>query len=301
MITQAARYDCDMRRDTWRGYAQAGVHAIAAVLLMAAALLKAYGLVAGPPEARPIAARVLELGLIEFELALAAMLLLGVMPLAARYLALMTFTAFALLSLRKAMSGSPSCGCFGPVDVDPRITAAVDGLIVVLLSVLGPPHPRPAARPRPRRLVWKRLALGGLVVVMIAAAGAAIYAAVPKRGLVVDGRGFHDFGAVAPDRAGHCEHVFIVRNTASRPLRITAFNSSCGCTVAELPSGSIPPGGTADVRVRADWTGVVGKPYARVTLKTDNFWTRQVLLTIHAEIAAAPAPAPVPAPMLDLK
>ena len=99
--------------------------------------------------------------------------------------------------------------------------------------------------------------------------------------------------AVAHEGAGRCEHTFAVRNTSQRALRITGFHSSCGCTIAELPAPAIPPGGWAEVRVRADWSGVVGQPYARVTLYTDNFWTRRVLLTIHAEIPPAPAPPDV--------
>jgi hypothetical protein len=274
-------------------YAQAVVHAVAAALLGTAALLKAYQLVAGPAEALTIGTRVLELGLIELELILAGMLLLGMMPFVARYLALLAFTVFALISLRKAIGGSSSCGCFGPVDVNPRITAGIDLLMVVLLSVIGPP--RPQRDPRLSRagwLRWRRFAVVTFVILMSGAAGAAVFAAAPKRGLVVTGGAVHDFGIVGPDKASRCEHAFIVRNTSSRPVRVTGFLSSCGCTVAELPTSPIAPGGVADVRVRADWTGVVGKPYARVTLQTNSFWTPRVLLTIHAEIAPAPARAP---------
>ena len=276
--------------------AQAVVHAAAAALLMAAALLKAYQLVAGPVEARSTGARLLELGLIEFELILAAMLLLDVMPFVARYLALTAFTVFAAISLRKGMSGSSTCGCFGPIDVDPRATAAIDLLMVVLLALIGPPRPPRAPMSwRTRWPLWRRGALFAFVILMSAAAGAVVFAAIPKRGLVVAGSPVHDFGTVAADCAGRCEHAFIVRNTSSRPIRITGFHSSCGCAVAQLPASPIPSGGAAELRVHADWTGVVGKPYARVTLETDNFWTRRVLLTIHAEIKPAPASAPAPA------
>src|SRR5205809_911220 len=54
--------------------AQAAVHAAAAALLTAAALLKAYQAAMGPAEVRSLASRLLEFGLIEFELVVAAML-----------------------------------------------------------------------------------------------------------------------------------------------------------------------------------------------------------------------------------
>jgi hypothetical protein len=286
--SNAAALSVPHRRSTAARHAQAAVHVAAAALLMAAALLKAYQAVAGPAEVRSTASRLLELGLIEFELIVAAMLLLNVLPFAARYLALTAFTVFAGVSLRKAMSGFSTCGCFGPVDVDPRATAAIDLLMVLLLALAPSPSPPPSSPTR--WSVWRRIALMAFTVLMIAAAGAVAFAALPKRGLMVAGSAVHDFGLVAPDRAARCEHTFLIRNTASRPIRITGFHSSCGCAVAYLPASPIPPGDSAEVRVRADWTGVVGQPYARVTLSTDNFWTRKVLLTIHAEIPPAPAP-----------
>jgi hypothetical protein len=221
-------------------YAQVLVHGAAGTLLMTAALLKAYQLIAGPVEVRSLPARLLELGLIEFELILATMLLLDVLPLLAQYLALTAFTVFGVLSLRKAISGAPTCGCFGPVDIDPRITTAIDLVMVVLLAAIGPPRPRSGTLSDRR---WRRAGLVALVVLMLLAAGAAVFAAIPRRGLVVANGAVHDFGLVPADRAARCGHVFVIRNTASHPVRITGFDSSCGCTVAHLPASAIPPGG----------------------------------------------------------
>jgi len=266
-------------------HAQVLIHAAAAALLIAAALLKGYQQVAGPAESQSLIWRLLELALIEFELILAAMLLLDVRPTATRYLALTTFMLFAGVSLGKAIRGSSSCGCFGPVEVDPRITAAIDVLMVLLLALVSRPRPTSWSPARP---VWRRIALIAFAILMIGSAAAAGFAAVPRRGIIVVGSAVHDFGVVAPDHAGSCEHTFMIHNTASKPIRISGFHSSCGCTVATLPTSPIPPGGSAEVPVRANWAGVVGQPYARVTLQTDNFWTSKVLLTIHAEIPPAP-------------
>jgi hypothetical protein len=259
-------------------------------VLLAAALLKAYDAAAGPAQVRPLFSRLLELGLIESELIVGGMLLLNVLPLAARYLALAMFTFFAVVSLRKLIQGSSTCGCFGPIDVNPKLTAAVDLLLVLLLALVTPPR-----RTMASASVRRRVGLVTLVILMVLSAGAVGFAAMPKRGLVVDGSAVHDFGVIAPQRAV-CQHAFVIRNTAERSIRITGFGSSCGCTVAELPESPIEPGGSAQVLVRADWSGVVGKPYARVTLLTDSFWTRRLLLTVDAEIPPAPQDQPASAP-----
>jgi len=271
-------------------YAQVGVRAAAGALLAAAALLKAYQAVSGPPEVRSIAARLMELGLVQFELSVATMLLLDLRPVMARSLALIAFAVFAGISLGKAMRGSSTCGCFGPIDVDPRATAAIDLLMVLLLALVGPS--RSPISLRTAWSGWRRAALGIFALLMIAAAGAVAFGAMPKRGLVVVESAVHDFGLVAPGQAGRCEHTFVIRNTAQKQIRITAFHSSCGCAVAKLPQSAIPAGGRAEVRVYADWLGIVGKPYAHITLVTDNWWTPKVLLTIHAEIPPTQAVRP---------
>jgi hypothetical protein len=123
---------------------------------------------------------------------------------------------------------------------------------------------------------------------------------VPKRGLIAENPDY-DFGMLAPEEAARAEHVFLVRNTANRPLRITDFRSSCACTVASLPTGPIAPDESARVTVRADWSNAAGAPYARVTLKTDNFWTPSVALLIHAELRPATSDAATSQPEAPTK
>src|SRR3954454_22987086 len=72
----------------------AAVHATAAALLAAAALLKAYQAVAAPAVG-PLAPRLLEVALIQYELALAGLLALNLWPTFSWGLATATFTVFA--------------------------------------------------------------------------------------------------------------------------------------------------------------------------------------------------------------
>ena len=123
-----------------------------------------------------------------------------------------------------------------------------------------------------------------LIALVILAAGVSTYAAMPKRGLVADDRGVHDFGTLRAEDASLCEHIFVLRNTSSQSIRVTGFTSSCACTVADVPNAPIPPGSSAEVRVQAHWGSGAGSTYSRVTLRTDNRWTPEVHLTVNAQI-----------------
>ncbi|MDR2755025.1 MAG: hypothetical protein LBC20_04905, partial [Planctomycetaceae bacterium] len=48
---------------------------------------------------------------------------------------LLCFSAFSLVSAMKGLSGEGSCGCFGIVTVNPRITTAIDVIFVALLII----------------------------------------------------------------------------------------------------------------------------------------------------------------------
>src|SRR5438067_1771842 len=101
------------------GRARTIIHITVGLLLIAAAVLKAYQAVAGPI-AFSLTAALFDFALIEFELILGGMLVLNVRPVAAWALAIGAFTIFAGVSLKKAMAGASACGCFGPAAVDPR-------------------------------------------------------------------------------------------------------------------------------------------------------------------------------------
>lgn len=257
-------------------------HIAAALLLAAAAILKAYQTVAHPD----VNNLLLSIGygaLIEFELMLAGLLLLRVWPREVWVVTLLAFTIFAGVSVKHAVAGASSCGCFGAVRVDPKITAVVDVVMMALLLIGGPRvrDVEEEATP-PRRVSGAGVAL--VAVTMLLAGAAVTYALMPRSGIVVMDGAEHDFGVIPAADGGNCQHTFLVRNTANRAVKITQYESSCGCTTATIPSQPVPPGGAAEVRVKANWTGVTGTPYARVTLSTDSWWTPRVSLVVHADI-----------------
>ena len=248
-----------------------------ALLLIVAALLKTYQAMKTTPE-MAWSARLFELALIEFELLVGGMLLLNLKPKIAWGLVLIAFTIFTGVSIKNAIAKVPACGCFGPAAVDPRIMAGVYALIVMGLIATGPR--RPSARPHG---LW-RAGRGVIVAMMLLAVGVNVYAAAPKRGLVAESGGVHDFGRMPADDAGKLEHTFIVRNTSMKPIRVTGYTSSCGCTSAEIPPGDIAPGTTAAVTLHINWSHAAGNTSSEVTLKTDNRWTPVVRLIVSGFI-----------------
>jgi len=77
-----------------------------------------------------------------------------------------------------------------------------------------------------------------------------------------------DLGRLGPD--DRPTHIFKLRNTSSRSIRITGVEKSCGCqTVGVREGDTIPAGGSLDVSyaLPADRSGPVG---GQLTIRTDS-------------------------------
>jgi hypothetical protein len=254
-----------------------------AFVLLLAACMKIYAMTRASWE-MSLSPRLLDLALIEFELLISALLLMNTRPTLSWGLALSAFTIFTGVSAKSAAAGAKACGCFGPAAVDPRIMVVIDLAIVIALIVTGPRKPRSSASGRPRRILAAGMAL------MLLGIGVTIYSAIPRRGLIASENGMHDFGTLSVSAAANCQHSFALTNTTGRPLQIQSASSSCGCTIAELPRGPIDPGGSAAVKVRADWSKAEGHAVSRIVLHTDSYWTPEVILIVTAEISRTETP-----------
>jgi len=67
------------------------------------------------------------------------------------------------------------------------------------------------------------------------------------------------------------EHDFYFTNTGEVPMVITGANSTCGCTIPEVPSDPIPPGGQSKVKVTFDSTGKIGMQDKHVTITANTY------------------------------
>jgi len=66
------------------------------------------------------------IALVECELLLGMWLLSGAFPYRCRQVVLAVFSVFAIVALKKALSGESSCGCFGRFEVNPWWTLGLD-------------------------------------------------------------------------------------------------------------------------------------------------------------------------------
>lgn len=109
---------------------------IAGILLVGAAALKAGQLIFDPVAAvmNPLGRYFLP-GQVGVELALGLLVLSGLYWRTLRWGVVVLFTAFAGYSLYLAIGGAASCGCFGPLRVNPWWTFALDLFVAIgLLS-----------------------------------------------------------------------------------------------------------------------------------------------------------------------
>lgn len=79
------------------------------------------------------------------------------------------------------------------------------------------------------------------------------------------------------------KHTFSLLNHLDRPIKLLQANSSCGCTVPELPSEPIPPGAGGKVHVTLDSAHRTGKYHGLVAITTDNAAFPQFELKIVGE------------------
>jgi thiol-disulfide isomerase/thioredoxin len=117
----------------------------AALLLLAAAVLKAHAVVTGPLTDGLLTSRPLVMLLIEGEFLFAVLLATGFFRTHVRFLAIGLFALLAVAAAYEAFSGAASCGCFGRVQVDPRVTLSFDLLLLAALVIFSPSRPSPAA------------------------------------------------------------------------------------------------------------------------------------------------------------
>jgi hypothetical protein len=129
------------RRSALGAFARTLVPCSFGLLLLSAAAFKGYELFASPlPETSLWTSRGFRIAGIEAESGLGLWLLCGRWSRWARWTALAAFHAFFAFSLFKVLEGEASCGCFGPVPISPRATAALDLAAILSLWLWHPPE-----------------------------------------------------------------------------------------------------------------------------------------------------------------
>ena len=96
---------------------------------------------------------------------------------------------------------------------------------------------------------------------------------------------FHDYGTITQGDNGVC--IFTVTNNGTEPLILSRCKGSCGCTVPTCPQEPIPPGGSAEIKVKYD-TNRVGPINKSVTITTNAVNEPNKVVRIKGNIKAKP-------------
>jgi hypothetical protein len=262
------------------------------LLLLCAAGLKAYALWSGTGEPDPFffSPRT-EMAVIETEAVLGLWLLSGIYSHVSRLVGILFFGLLASASLYLALTGQPSCGCFGRVSVNPWITFALDVGAAGLLCLL----PTPDASSN-RSSAWLQtlgrtglkatailIVLGAFFVLAVDDPAAAL-ARLRGDSITVEPAAC-DFGS---GPAG-LERVLQVQvtNRTDRPIRIVGGSADCRCvTLHSLPI-RLSRGETRAIDVKATFRGSPGKFRHRFKLFTDDAAHPVVFAQIGGEVMAS--------------
>lgn len=235
---------------------RAPVRIVVGLLLLTAAGLKAYQLFAESLSAFGLLQTGwLRLLLPAFEAGLGTCLLTGVYAWASWWAATALFAGFTWVSVYKAALRESSCGCFGPLAVNPWVTAAVD---LALVGALWMCRPRGRGEHgRHRRLVWPavqsangRLGLLCLLLlgIHVALLAGSQHGAGASRTLVGPA-GLHASRVFTVRLApvfGQGDQVvratIPVRNGSSQPVRFASVQCSCACSLARFTKEELQSG-----------------------------------------------------------
>ncbi|HIE11306.1 MAG TPA: DUF1573 domain-containing protein, partial [Kiritimatiellae bacterium] len=111
-------------------------------------------------------------------------------------------------------------------------------------------------------------------------AGGLLNGAEPQRAArIVCDEPVYDFGE--RDNREVVEHTFTIRNEGEATLEIRRVRSSCGCTVVQSSSQSIPPGGSAQITARFNLRGRRGPQHKTITVESND--PRQPRLLLHLQ------------------
>ncbi|MHC5115228.1 MAG: DUF1573 domain-containing protein [Planctomycetota bacterium] len=94
-----------------------------------------------------------------------------------------------------------------------------------------------------------RISVGILLVVIVAAGGAAVALALAGRG-VLAGETHHDFGVVRLSEDGdRFEHTFRLTNRTDEVVEIDRIKTSCGCLASTPSTNTVEPGEAVEISV----------------------------------------------------
>jgi hypothetical protein len=165
------------------------------------------------------------LALVQLELGLGLALCAGLYPRVFRVLAVACFSCYLVVALHGALTGAPSCGCFGKVRVAPWVMVGFDLVSLAALLLLAP---------RPEPLGERPFSVRALLVLgLFLAAGAGAALTVPLREPVLVPSPFEVH--LEPEGNGRfAEATVWLENTSPAEIEIASVQTSCHCVHVAL-------------------------------------------------------------------
>lgn len=234
------------------------------LFLLAAAGLKAHGIATDPAsqDSLLLSPRLL-IATIEVEIVLGLWLLSEWAIRGAWLVCIGFFTILAAVSLKLALEGQPSCGCFGRITVSPWWTFALD---VALIGVLVACRPRPSEELHSTSGVRTALTTGAGAVACLGLIGGAFWFAFddPAAALArLRGEPITVEPSLTDVGDGISEEVRTLTiqlvNRGEQPVAIVGGTANCSCLATASLPGTVPPGESRPVTVQVTFKGQRGR------------------------------------------
>lgn len=272
------------------------VFAVLGLLLLVTALLKAQGSADGALGQNTILFTPrLRFAVMEAEALLGLWLLSGWAGRAAWFFAVVFFLVVTGFSLYLGLMGQSSCGCFGRIHVSPWNAFALDAACLGMLGLCRPSfrfangeNVVPSCRLREALPI-----VGGVTAILTICLVGVLMAGGGRPGdLLARIRGDRitveppvtDMGTGA---AGHKRRfTVLLYNHTDHTVRIVGGTTSCACIVTEDLPVSIPPGGSAPVKVSGGFKGTTGLFQQVFVFYTDDKDQHRVLARFEGRIVS---------------
>jgi hypothetical protein len=216
---------------------------IAGVMLSSAAVLKIYQVESIDQSSlidRWLHSWISVTSLATIEFIIAAWLISGIFPTVARYVSIILFSTFSVVSITKALDGEVSCGCFGVVTISPWIMAVVDIILVIAMITSHPVSSK--------SLLRSIVAVG---LILLAAVLLLIQLSAEKVAIVVNPSNIN-FGRLR--QAERHEVLINISNKSSNDIVLSHFSTSCPCASIVHETSRIRAGETVEGMVVLDLT-----------------------------------------------
>jgi hypothetical protein len=250
------------------------------LLVLIAAVLKAYGLAVGPVGPAGIfSAPGFQVGLIEFEVFLSCWLLWGKYPVGSWITAIASFAIFAGVSFHQGWIGQSSCGCFGKVTVRPWQAFAIDLTVIVGLLWCRPELNRlkEDTCPSLRRTCYL-VAVSVIVVATLTgllAIGASYWFGSAEAALAyLRGERLSvqpSLVDVGEGEAGALQTATVrLVNRTDHPIRVVGGTSDCSCVATDDLPVRIAGGDSHSIRIKVRLPANPGMFTREASLLTDD-------------------------------